>query len=67
MSIVSSPLHRRCARAGFDANLTDERDQKYYLVVMLVEVTSVDQLIERLRKGKYKPAVDILADSKSCV
>ncbi|EJF66776.1 PINIT domain-containing protein [Dichomitus squalens] len=36
--------------------------KKFYLVVMLVEVTSVDQLIERLRKGKYKPKDDILAE-----
>lgn len=30
---------------------------------MLVEVTSVDQLIERLRKGKYKSKDDILTQS----
>ncbi|KAI0778270.1 PINIT domain-containing protein [Trametes elegans] len=36
--------------------------KKYYLVVMLVEVTSVDQLIDRLRKGKYKPKAEILVD-----
>ncbi|PIL31883.1 transcription factor [Ganoderma sinense ZZ0214-1] len=35
--------------------------KKFYLVVMLVEVTSVDQLIDRLRKGKYKSKDDILA------
>ncbi|KAI0788482.1 PINIT domain-containing protein [Abortiporus biennis] len=33
---------------------------KYYLVVMLVEVTSVDQLIDRLKKGKYKTSNEIL-------
>ena len=38
--------------------------QKFYLVVMLVEATSVDQLIERLRKGKYKSRDDILAESR---
>ncbi|KAI0698443.1 PINIT domain-containing protein [Cerioporus squamosus] len=36
--------------------------KKYYLVVMLVEVTTVDQLVERLRKGKYRRREDILAD-----
>ncbi|RPD55819.1 hypothetical protein L227DRAFT_532655 [Lentinus tigrinus ALCF2SS1-6] len=36
--------------------------KKYYLVVMLVEVTTVDQLVDRLRKGKYKRREDILAD-----
>ncbi len=31
---------------------------------MLVEVTSVDQLIDRLRKGKYRSKAEVLADSK---
>ncbi|OBZ79736.1 E3 SUMO-protein ligase pli1 [Grifola frondosa] len=35
--------------------------KKYYLVVMLVEVTTVDQLVDRLKKGKYKPGSEILA------
>ncbi|CAL1695654.1 unnamed protein product [Somion occarium] len=35
--------------------------QKYYMVAMLVEVTTVDQLIDRLRKGKYKSNTEILA------
>lgn len=34
--------------------------KKYYLVVMLVETTSVDQLIDRLKKGKYKSKEEIL-------
>ncbi|GBE78006.1 PINIT domain-containing protein [Sparassis latifolia] len=34
--------------------------KKYYLVVMLVETTTVDQLIERLKKGKYKSSHDIV-------
>ena len=38
--------------------------QKFYLVVMLVEATSVDQLIERLLKGKYRSKDDILAESR---
>ncbi|KAI0361523.1 hypothetical protein OH77DRAFT_1585612 [Trametes cingulata] len=41
--------------------------KKYYLAVMLVEVTSVDQLIDRLRKGKYKPKAEILADMRKAV
>lgn len=32
---------------------------------MLVEVTTVEQLIERLRKGKYKTGNEILTKSKS--
>lgn len=39
--------------------------QKYYMVVMLVEVTTVEQLIDRLRKGKYRSGSEILAKSKS--
>ena len=31
---------------------------------MLVEVTSVDQLIERLRKGKYRSSGEIVAKSE---
>lgn len=30
---------------------------------MLVEVTSVEQLIDRLKKGKYKSSDEILAKS----
>ncbi|EMD42118.1 hypothetical protein CERSUDRAFT_110664 [Gelatoporia subvermispora B] len=35
--------------------------KKYYLVVMLVEVTTVEQLIDRLKKGKYKSKQEIFA------
>ncbi|KAI0348571.1 hypothetical protein BDW22DRAFT_1424727 [Trametopsis cervina] len=35
--------------------------KKYYLVVMLVEVTTVEQLIDRLKKGKFRSSADILA------
>ncbi|KAI0825049.1 PINIT domain-containing protein [Trametes gibbosa] len=41
--------------------------KKYYLAVMLVEVTSVDQLIGRLRKGKYRPRAEILADMQKAI
>jgi uncharacterized protein YlbG (UPF0298 family) len=37
--------------------------QKYYLVVMLVEVTTVGQLVDRLKKGKYIASGTILAKS----
>lgn len=40
--------------------------QKYYLVVMLVEATTVDQLIDSLKKGKYKSKDEILAKSRCC-
>ena len=35
--------------------------QKYYMVVMLVEVTTIAQLIERVKKGKSRSREDILA------
>ena len=35
------------------------------MVVMLVEVTTVEQLIDRLRKGKYRSSSDVLAKSMS--
>ncbi|THH34039.1 hypothetical protein EUX98_g145 [Antrodiella citrinella] len=34
--------------------------KKYYLVVMLVEVTTVEQLIDKLKKGKYKSSNEII-------
>lgn len=39
-------------------------EQKYYLVVMLVEVTTVEQLVDRIKKGKYKSSNEILAKSE---
>ncbi|KAI0068256.1 hypothetical protein BV25DRAFT_1793319 [Artomyces pyxidatus] len=35
--------------------------KKYYIVAMLVQFTSVDQLIDRARKGKYRSSVEVLA------
>ncbi|GJE87674.1 E3 SUMO-protein ligase [Phanerochaete sordida] len=35
--------------------------KKYYLCAALVEVTTVDQLIDRLRKGKYRSSNEIVA------
>lgn len=52
-----------CDRWAHNYLLTHGHEQKYYIVVALVEVTSVDQLIERLRKGKYRQREDILAES----
>lgn len=40
--------------------------QKYYIIVMLVEVTSVDELIDRLKKGKFVNKEDVLAESELC-
>lgn len=34
------------------------------MVVMLVEVTSVDQLVERLKKGKFKGKEEIVRTSQ---
>ncbi|KZT30596.1 hypothetical protein NEOLEDRAFT_1126188 [Neolentinus lepideus HHB14362 ss-1] len=38
--------------------------KKYYLVVMLVETTTVEQLVDRLQKGKYRSREDVLAKMK---
>ncbi|KAI0274831.1 PINIT domain-containing protein [Gloeopeniophorella convolvens] len=38
--------------------------KKYYMVIMLVQVTTVDQLIERAKKGKFRSREDILAKLK---
>ncbi|PCH33703.1 hypothetical protein WOLCODRAFT_135275 [Wolfiporia cocos MD-104 SS10] len=35
--------------------------KKFYLVVMLVETTSVEQLIDRLKRAKYKTCQEILS------
>lgn len=35
------------------------------MVVNLVEVTSVDQLVEKVKKGKYKSSEEIMAKSKA--
>jgi E3 SUMO-protein ligase PIAS1 len=35
------------------------------MIVNLVEVTSVEQLVDRLKKGKYKSSNEILAKSKT--
>jgi hypothetical protein len=35
--------------------------QKYYMVVMLVQVTTMAQLIERVKKGKFRSREDIIA------
>jgi E3 SUMO-protein ligase PIAS1 len=37
--------------------------QKYYIAVMLVRVTTVEQLIEKVKKGKFRSREDILAQS----
>ncbi|KAI9512924.1 PINIT domain-containing protein [Russula earlei] len=35
--------------------------KKYYMIVMLVQITTVDQLIERVKKGKFRSREDVLA------
>jgi E3 SUMO-protein ligase PIAS1 len=37
--------------------------QKFYMVVYLVEVSSVDQLVEKLKKGKYRSESEVRAKS----
>ena len=57
-----------CPREGeltifLEIEYTD-RHQKYYITVMLVEVTSIDELIDRLKKGKFVSKEDVLAESE---
>ncbi|KAF7970527.1 hypothetical protein HWV62_23777 [Athelia sp. TMB] len=35
--------------------------KKFYMVVSLVEVTGVDELVQKVKKGKYKSTADVLA------
>lgn len=35
--------------------------KKFYLIVMLVEATTVEQLVDKLKKGKYRNREDIVA------
>ncbi|KAJ8595930.1 hypothetical protein M405DRAFT_720521, partial [Rhizopogon salebrosus TDB-379] len=35
--------------------------KKFYLIVMLVEVTTVEQLVDKLKKGKFRDREDIVA------
>ncbi|KAF9646128.1 hypothetical protein BDM02DRAFT_3271223 [Thelephora ganbajun] len=41
--------------------------KKYYIIVMLVEVTSIGELIDRLKKGKFVSKEDVLAERKQSV
>jgi len=38
--------------------------KKYYMVVNLVEVTSVDELVDKVKKGKYRSGSEILANKR---
>jgi E3 SUMO-protein ligase PIAS1 len=37
----------------------NDPNQKYYLVVYLVEVTTVEQLVDRLKKGKFRTIEEV--------
>lgn len=39
--------------------------KKFYLMVFLVEVTTVAQLVDRLKKGKYRSCEDIMAQMRA--
>ncbi|KAH9968782.1 PINIT domain-containing protein [Russula dissimulans] len=47
-----------------NSNQPPPSPKKYYIIVMLVQVTTVDQLIERAKKGKFRSREDILAQRK---
>ena len=40
-------------------------EKKFYMTVFLVEVTTVTQLVDRLKKGKYRSSQDVLGMSES--
>ncbi|KAH9023607.1 hypothetical protein EDB85DRAFT_1894712 [Lactarius pseudohatsudake] len=40
---------------------TSTSESTYYMVVMLVQVTTVNQLIKRVKKGKFRSREDVLA------
>lgn len=37
------------------------------MVVNLVEMTGVDELVDKVKKGKYKSTADVLAKSTSLI
>lgn len=37
------------------------------MVVNLVEITGVDELVDKVKKGKYKSTADVLAKSMSLI
>ncbi|KAI0001837.1 PINIT domain-containing protein [Russula vinacea] len=47
-----------------NSNQPPPSPKKYYMVIMLVQVTTVRQLIERVKKGKFRSREDILAQRK---
>ena len=38
--------------------------QKFYMVVNLVEMTSVEDLVDKVKKGKFKSSNEILAKKR---
>lgn len=65
MSIANSLCSIRCVSPTPHESSLVTAMQKYYLVVFLVEVFSVEFVVDKLRKGKYKSREDILATSES--
>ncbi|KAH9982666.1 PINIT domain-containing protein [Lactifluus volemus] len=50
-----------------NSNQAPPPPKKYYIVVMLVQVTTVNQLIEKVKKGKFKSREDVLTQRKQAV
>ena len=57
------PVHKVCGRCLSSLVLTSEHTQKFYLVVQLVEVSSVEAIVERIRKGKFRSREEVLITS----
>lgn len=59
------PIHGKVSRLYYSEwRRLSDRHQKYYITVLLVEVTSTEELIDRLQKGKFVSKEDVVAESK---
>lgn len=59
------PIHGKVSWPLFsERREVNDRHQKYYITVLLVEVTSTEELIDRLKKGKFVSKEDVLAESE---
>ena len=59
------PVHGKVSRPySSEWRELNNRYQKYYITVLLVEITSTEELIDRLKKGKFVSKEDVLAASE---
>lgn len=58
------PVHGKVSRLHSEWRELNNLCQKYYITVLLVEVTSTEELVDRLKKGKFVSKEDVLAESE---